>query len=282
MPGPLRIKAFAKVNLFLEIVDRRSDGYHLLSTVFQTISLADELTLRPAETLELSCSDPALPTDETNLAMRAAVWLKAGLGEKKGAAIHLDKKTPMGAGLGGGSSDAAAVLTGLSKLWRRQPAGSMLIKGAGKLGADVAFFLKGGTCAAAGIGDNLKPLPKLAKTWLVLVYPGFGVSTKEAYSKVKVALSGKRSLKNLIPLLAKPRPHAWVGELFNRFEEFIFPDHPELPQLKRELVEAGALGALMSGSGSSVFGVVENEAQGRKIWSGIRKKYPQSWLVHTV
>jgi len=277
----LRVKAYAKVNLFLEIMSRRSDGYHILSTLFQTISLADELTIRPSATLRLTCSDPALPTNESNLVMRAAVRLQKRLGEKRGAHIHLKKVVPMGAGLGGGSSDAAATLMALAKFWRRQPATSLMHSTALQLGADVPFFLIGGTCAAGGIGEKLRPLPKLAKTWLVLVYPGFGVSTQEAYSKVHVPLK-RLSIQKMIPLLKQPKSPAWLPNLFNRFEEFVFPGHPELPQLKQALVDAGASGSLMSGSGSSIFGVVPNEAQGRKTLAALRTKYPQSWLVHTV
>src|SRR4051812_41134207 len=121
MSSAQHVKAYAKINLFLEIPERRSDGYHILSTLFQTISLADELTFRPAKTLRLTCSDNALPVDEGNLVLRAAVLLRQRLGESAGAHIHLLKKVPMGAGLGGGSSDAAAALLALSKMWRRHP-----------------------------------------------------------------------------------------------------------------------------------------------------------------
>jgi 4-diphosphocytidyl-2-C-methyl-D-erythritol kinase len=281
MAASLRVKAYAKINLFLEITDRRSDGYHNLSTVFQTVSLADELQFKIAPDLSLSCSNPELPTDGRNLVLRAATLLKNRLSETKGAAIQLAKNVPTGAGLGGGSSDAAVVLTSLARLWRRQPSGFLLQKYAAQLGADVPFFLRGGTCAAGGIGDQLRPLPKLAKTWLVLVYPGFGVSTKEAYGRVQVPLK-KKTLRLMLPQLKSKKPSDWAPFLFNRFEEFVFPDHPELPALKRQLVEAGAIAALMSGSGSSVFGIVDSEARGRKVLSTIKIKYPQSWLVHTL
>ena len=282
MPPVQRIKAYAKINLFLEITNRRPDGYHTLSTIFQTISLADDLTLESADTLRLRCSDASLPTDESNLVMRAAMRLRDRLGESKGAAIYLQKNVPMGAGLGGGSGDAGALLAALPQWWKRQPSRTLLHQCAVKVGADVPFFLTGGTCSAGGIGDRLRPLPRLAKTWLVLVYPGFGVSTKEAYSKVKVAMKGKKSVQKMIPLLTRPNPAAWAGHLFNRFEEFVFPDHPELPRLKQDLLDAGAVGALMSGSGSSVFGIMPNEAQGKKALAALSTKYPQSWLVHTV
>lgn len=280
MASALRVKAYAKINLFLEITKRRTDGYHTLSTLFQTISLADELTFNASESVRLSCSDAALPTDERNLVFRAAMKLRKRLGENSGAQIHLKKTIPTGAGLGGGSSDAAATMLALSKRWRRHPSAALLQKTAVQLGADVPFFLKGGTCAASGIGDKLRPLPRLPKTWLVLVYPGFGVSTKEAYARVRVPLK-RKPINRFIPLLTRP-PSIWASQLFNRFEEFVFPDHPELPKLKQDLVDAGALGALMSGSGSSVFGIVESEAKGRKVLASMRKTYVQSWLVSTL
>ncbi len=278
----LRVKAYAKVNLFLEITGKRANGYHTLSTVFQTISLADELTLRPADTLRLSCSDASLPTDERNLAYRAADQFRKLIGERRGVHIHLEKKVPMGAGLGGGSSDAGTLLKALGTWWKKHPSPSLLHRCARRLGADVPFFLQGGTCAAGGIGDRLQGLPALKKTWLVLVYPGFGVNTREAYARVKVPVREERPIQSLTRWLSGPQLELWSDRLFNRFEEFVFPGRPTLVQLKQALREGGAQAALMSGSGSSVFGVVENESIGRRVLDSIRKKYPQSWLVHTL
>ena len=297
----MRVKAYAKVNLFLEITGKRPDGYHTLSTVFQTISLADEIALRPSPDLRLACSDATLPVDERNLAMRAAIRL---LGERvsekaskrvSNASPHsptrslahslvhitLTKNIPLGAGLGGGSSDAAAVLIGLSKFWRRRLPTSALQRCAKGLGADVPFFLTGGTCLGQGIGDRIKKLPALPKTWLVLVYPGFGVSTREAYARVRLPVKGLRSVHRFIKSLPTGNKE-WPSQLFNRFEEFVFPQYPELSRIKQGLLQAGARGALMSGSGSTVFGVAATEAQGREILAQFRKKYPQSWLVHTL
>src|SRR5436190_8446884 len=180
----IRLPAPAKINLFLEITGKRADGYHTLETVFQTVSLADELTFSLQTELTLTCSDPRLPTDESNLVMRAARGLREALKEKRGARISLKKIIPTGAGLGGGSSDAATTLLALQKLWRRSLSTSRLARLAASLGADVPFFLKKGLCVATGIGDRLKPLRRLPRTSLVLVYPGFGVSTKAAYARV--------------------------------------------------------------------------------------------------
>jgi 4-diphosphocytidyl-2-C-methyl-D-erythritol kinase len=268
----IRVTAHAKINFFLEITGKRPDGYHTLSTVFQTISLGDELTFQSTSELVLSCSDPNLPVDGRNLVMKAAVHLKEALKETRGARIHLEKKIPMGAGLGGGSSDAAAVLKTLPMLWGRRIGVTALKKIAVGLGADVPFFLRGGLCSATGIGNQLKPMKPLLKTWLVLVYPGFGVSTKAAYAKVNLPFADtpKRHV-------ADPRQN-----LFNRFEDLVFPDHPELPRLKQELLNAGAIGALMSGSGSAVYGLVGSKQEGAQILAQMQKTYNQSWLVHTV
>jgi 4-diphosphocytidyl-2-C-methyl-D-erythritol kinase len=268
----IRLTAYAKVNLYLEITGKRPDGYHTLSTLFQTISLGDKLTFSAADDLSLTCSDPTLPVDERNLVMRAAIRLRDVLKEKRGARIHLEKAVPMGAGLGGGSADAAATFKGLLKLWGRRLSVSAARRLAVQLGADVPFFLQGGLCYATGVGDVLKPQKPLPKIWMILVWPGFGVSTKEAYAKVSLPFADPPILRS-----ADPRE-----SLFNRFESVVFPDHPELPQLKQDLLAAGAVGALMSGSGSAVFGLVKSRAQGAQILSVIQKKYNHAWLVHTI
>jgi 4-diphosphocytidyl-2-C-methyl-D-erythritol kinase len=268
----IRLAAPAKVNLYLEITGKRSDGYHTLSTVFQTISLADELTFSPSDSLSLSCSDSALPVDERNIVTRAARRLQVSLKENRGAKIYLKKVVPMGAGLGGGSSDAATTFLGLLRLWGRKLSTLELRRLAVQLGADVPFFLKGGTCSATGIGDKLKVLKPLPKTWMVLVWPGFGVSTKEAYEKVQMPFTRPEPRHS-----ADPR-HC----LFNRFESLVFPHHPELPRLKEDLLSGGATVALMSGSGSSIFGLAKSRAHGAQIKSRIQKKYNHCWLVHTI
>lgn len=268
----IRLTAHAKVNLFLEITGRRPDGYHTLSTAFQTISLGDELVFAPAAHLSLTCSDSSLPVDEQNLVMRAALRLREALKEERGAKIRLDKKVPMGAGLGGGSADAAATIKGLLQLWGRRLDISVVRRLAVGLGADVPFFLRGGLCFATGIGEKLKARKPLPKTWMVLVWPGFGVSTKEAYAKVRLPFTD-------LPIHRSADPRQ---SLFNRFESLVFPEHPELPRLKSALLDAGATGALMSGSGSSVFGLAKSRVQAEQILTRIQKSYNHAWLVHTI
>jgi 4-diphosphocytidyl-2-C-methyl-D-erythritol kinase len=276
----IRIPALAKVNLFLEITGKQPDGYHTLSTVFQSISLSDTLTFEHAPDLTLECNDPSLPVDETNLVMKAARKLREELKEERGAKIILQKEIPTGAGLGGGSSDAAATIQGLQRLWRRELKPSALQKLAVSLGADVPFFLEGGTCTATGIGERLRPLTPLGKTWLVLVWPGFGVSTKEAYGRVQVPVNEPRTPRRLLTCFTEQRQ--WAGELFNRFEEFVFPQYPEIAKVKQEMLAMGAQGALMSGSGSSVFCVVPSATEGRKMVAAFKPRYPKTYLIATL
>jgi 4-diphosphocytidyl-2-C-methyl-D-erythritol kinase len=278
----IRVAAPAKINFFLEITGKRSDGYHTLATLFQTISLADELQIKPSDTLRMTCSNPALATDESNLVLRAAMRLQSLLKEKRGAHLHLIKRIPMGAGLGGGSSDAAAALLGLLKFWKRRVPLSALQREAVRLGADVPFFLQKGLCSATGIGERLKRLPKLPAIWLVLVYPGFGVSTKEAYAKVRLPWGTPVSMTPILRALRGKGQAAWRGKLFNRFEDLVFPDHAALPSLKSRLRDLGATESLMSGSGSSVFGIVPSRSVGARVLSEVQKQYPQSWLVHSL
>jgi 4-diphosphocytidyl-2-C-methyl-D-erythritol kinase len=268
----IRLTAHAKINWFLEITGKLSNGYHTLDTVFQTISLGDTLSFKPANELTLTCTDPTLPVDERNLAMKAALRLQTLLKEKRGAAIHLEKISPMGAGLGGGSADAAAVLKGLLKLWHRKISSTALKRLAVSLGADVPFFLTGGTCRATGIGEKLKALKSVPKTWLVIVWPGFGVATKDAYGKVQLPFATTAPRQKSDPRQA----------LFNRFESLVFPDHPKLPALKQQLLDGGATAALMSGSGSAVFGVMPSQKAAHALRQSIKSAYPHSWVVHTL
>ena len=181
----LKVSAFAKINLDLRVLGRRPDGYHELRTTFQSIALADTLTFtRSTGSFRIVCSDPACPTDKSNLVWRAAalVWKAARRrGAPKGVTVRLDKRVPMQAGLGGGSSDAAAALRALAKWWRVNVAPDELRRLASAVGADVPYFLEGGTALGLNRGDVLVPLDDIARRWVVLIVPDFGVSTKDAF-----------------------------------------------------------------------------------------------------
>lgn len=257
----ITVQAPAKINLGLHIVGRRPDGYHEIDTVFQKISLCDTLriTLRGSG-ISLTCSAPEIPSGPENLAHRAAEVLLQHAGTRCGVSIHLEKSIPAGAGLGGGSSDAAAVLRGLSVLLQTGLSHAHLADIGLSLGADVPFFLTDySTAHATGIGEILRPLHCAVPLWFVVVYPGFSVSTSWAYRSVsKYKLLTNRTKKfsvgdSIVDV------QAVCTLLKNDFEEVVIPAHSEIAAVKSALQKAGARGCLLSGSGSSVYGIFETQ-----------------------
>jgi 4-diphosphocytidyl-2-C-methyl-D-erythritol kinase len=268
----LRGRAPAKINLALRILGRRRDGFHELRTVLQTISLADRLTVayrpRGKNKVNLACDCPEL-AEEKNLATVAARRLLEA-GSRRGTVdIELTKRIPVGAGLGGGSSDAAAVLVALSKMLRPPPAPRLLFEIAAGLGSDVPFFLVGGSCVGVGRGEEVYPLPDIPRQWVVILAPDEPISTVRAYQDLdrvrgaRLTVDASRNIINgfysgicapqetgvCAPTEASPNPFA------NDFEAVIFQRFPELGGWKDRLVRAGASGAMLSGSGSAVFGL---------------------------
>jgi 4-diphosphocytidyl-2-C-methyl-D-erythritol kinase len=233
----MQVRSFAKINWSLRVTGKRGDGFHDLETIFQTISLHDTLTFTTSDRLTLTCDDPSIPTDETNLVLRAARALGA-----PPVAIHLEKRIPAGGGLGGGSSNAAATLMALSAHFGIE---APLAELALSLGSDVPFFLVGGTAYATGRGEVLTPLPPAAGLPLLLLMPDERVLTKEAFA----------GLKRFSPPLGLERAGRLdPDDLINDFEVSVFAVLPRLATLKQRLVDAGAVWAAMSGSGSTIAG----------------------------
>jgi 4-diphosphocytidyl-2-C-methyl-D-erythritol kinase len=243
----VRVQAFAKINLSLRVLGVRADGYHELRTLFQSIALHDTLTIRRARgPFRLRCDDPACPGDDTNLVWRAAarLWTASGRrGAPRDIAVDLHKRIPVQAGLGGGSSDAAAALRALGRLWRVDEARVRAVGAA--IGADVPYFFEGGRVLGLERGDLLFPLVDEPAAWVVLVLPAFGVSTKEAFGWWDEGQRAPRVLS-----LAK-------GELVNDLEGPVAAHYPQIARLIAALRRAGASHAAMSGSGSAVFGLFQ-------------------------
>jgi 4-diphosphocytidyl-2-C-methyl-D-erythritol kinase len=275
------LSAAAKVNLVLEVLSKRPDGYHEIVTLMQTVDLADRLTLEDADTLELRASAAGLPTDGTNLALRAAQALRKAAGIEQGVRIALDKRIPVAAGLGGGAADAAAVLIGLNRLWGLGWSVARLADVAVGLGMDVPFFLQGGGALATGRGERLEPVAGRGLA-LVLVNPRFGSSTAEVYGRVTPAMytDGKRALA-LVDALRSGRAARVAASLYNGLRAAVAPIHPEVGRMEAALLAAGALGAAMSGSGPTVFGVARSFEQARQIRTRLARASWACWAVRT-
>ena len=263
----LTLQAHAKINLGLRIVGRRKDGYHRLHTLFQEIDFGDEVILEetPSGAVTLEVTGPYakdVPADETNLCLQAARLFQKEAGIHDGVQIHLKKQIPPGAGLGGGSSDAALVLRGLNLLWKRGRRWDQLEQLAGQLGADVPFFIRGGLQLGEGIGELLTPLATRLPYTVVLVIPPFGVDTAWAY--------GQFAARQTFPAppgfdrLIAQDPIPWDA-FTNDFEAVVFPEHGLLRTLKAGLLAAGAVWAGLSGSGSTVVGLFEEQPQPQQL-----------------
>lgn len=262
-PARITVRAHAKVNLDLRVLGTRSDGYHELRTVFQSIELHDTLVCAERRgAFELRCRRPGVPLDETNLVWRAAAALWKALGRPGGpvdAVVTIDKVIPVQSGLGGGSADAAAALQGLGRLWGGAPL-TLLREVAAGIGADVPFFLSGGTALGLGRGEEIYPLVDLPPHWIVIVRPPFGVSTAEAYAWYEEDKdAGLRDEIRELQILPVPWPSR-AAQMINDLEPPVVRRHPEIGALRTALKETGAAAAAMSGSGSAVFGLYRGRA----------------------
>ncbi|MBD0373029.1 MAG: 4-(cytidine 5'-diphospho)-2-C-methyl-D-erythritol kinase [Pyrinomonadaceae bacterium] len=257
------LPAYAKINWRLHVLGRRADGFHELRTIFQTVTLQDRLIFAQSETesLALTCDDASIPVDERNLVLRAARALREKYEVRAGARVHLEKRIPAEAGLGGGSSDAAITLLGLAHLWRIKTNREALAEIGASLGADVPFFLTGGTALGTGLGTEIEPLADVRAERLLIVKPRAKVSTAEAYKALKrPALTKEMSDIILSISRAEARLQDSLHEvLHNDFEPAIYALYPEIAHARARLIEQGASGALLAGSGASVFGIFDNE-----------------------
>jgi 4-diphosphocytidyl-2-C-methyl-D-erythritol kinase len=268
----ITLRAYAKVNLTLDVVGRREDGYHLLESVMQSISLADTLTLKKGSGgISLHCDHPLVPTDQNNICWRAA----AAFGEYTqmrdvSVGIRITKAIPVAAGLGGGSADAAAVLYGLNRLYAAGLDLGQLQEIGLTIGADVPFCLQGGTCLVQGIGEKVTTVPTFPQAALVLVKPQAAVSTAEAYGRLGEEAHGGRSTQSLVKLLNENHPIPSLAEVLeNALESATIPIVPAVGVWKERLISFGAHGAMMSGSGPAVFGLFSHVQRAK----GFRDRY---------
>jgi 4-diphosphocytidyl-2-C-methyl-D-erythritol kinase len=277
----LALRTAAKVNLTLEVLGKRTDGYHEIATVMQAVDLADRLTLDDADGFELCSTSVVVPTDARNLALRAAMALQHAAGVSRGVRITLDKRIPVAAGLGGGSSDAAAVLLGLNRVWGLRWPLARLDEVAATLGSDVPFFLRGGAAMATGRGDKVEPLTGRSLA-LVLVNPRFPASTAEMYGRVTPAMYTDGAATRALADSLRRGPARIAASLYNGMEAAAAGVFPQIAQMRAALLAAGALGALMSGSGPTVFGVARSWEQARQIRARVARGSWECWAVRTL
>jgi 4-diphosphocytidyl-2-C-methyl-D-erythritol kinase len=257
----ITLPAFAKINLGLRVLGRRADGYHEIDTVFQTISLHDsiKLTATNSPQIILSCNDRSLPNDARNLVYRAAEALRACLAPDRGAHIHLEKRIPLQAGLGGGSSDSAVTMLALIYLWQLQTETVKLLEIASSLGADVPFFFFGGRARGTGIGNDLELLDDGPDKFLLVVKPNANISSAQAYESLKARSLTTTKAKTILSSSDRAGiSNSLSPELLqNDFEPVAFELEPEIKRAKTALISAGAESAVLAGSGAAVFGVFD-------------------------
>lgn len=287
---PLEKLSGCKINLLLNILGKRADGFHDLETVMQPVPLYDELRFEPRPSgIELTCNHPRLPVGPENLVYRAAEKFFAESGPKAGIRIHLEKRIPLAAGLGGGSGNAATTLIALNESFDQPLGNAALRKIAAELGSDVPFFLENKPAIALGRGEEVRPLepfPALRGRSLILVYPGFGVSTAWAYqalARFPKLLSGTPGrAERLVQTLAGGDLSAAAGQFFNSLEGPVLEKYPLLALIQDFFREQGVIGTLMSGSGSTTFAVVKERAMAEEMVAKLNLKFEANFWTTIV
>lgn len=262
------IDARAKINLSLDVIGKRENGYHELKMIMQELDLKDRVTISKSEStkdtknhkmeIEITCDNPYVPLDEKNIVWKAVVLMSEEYDIEGKVKIHIEKRIPLSGGMGGGSTDAAATLKGINELWKLQITDEKLMELGLKLGADVPFFVRGGTALAEGIGEQLTPLTPFKDRWILIANPGFNVSTKDVYQHLNLEkLKDRPIMRDIISFIELGDTESLAKNMKNALESVTIPMHPEIREIKKAMIRCGALGSLMSGSGASVFGIFE-------------------------
>ncbi|MFN3531071.1 MAG: 4-(cytidine 5'-diphospho)-2-C-methyl-D-erythritol kinase [Candidatus Brocadia sp.] len=270
--GKIKIAAPAKINLFLEILGKRPDGYHEIETVMQQVSLCDYIYMENHnKDIKFTCSNPGLSVDEDNLVLKAVRLFQKESKVSRGVKIHLEKRIPIGAGLGGGSSDAVATLFGLNKVWDVGYDEKRLMSLAEKLGSDTPFFVSGNTAVCKGRGEVVTPYPLNVKYNYIIIYPRLEVSTATVYKNFKIVLTKNLKDVNLfLRSLSSGSPEKLGASLHNRLEEVVFRLYPGIEKIKKTLAMFDFCGILLSGSGSALYGLCNGERDSKEIEQRIK------------
>ena len=281
----MKIKAYAKINISLDIVGKReSDGYHLLKMIMQNIDLYDEISIeKQKEGITISCNKNYVPTDSRNLAYKAASLFKETYNIEDGVHIDIVKNIPVSAGLAGGSTDAAAVLKLMNKIFEVNVSDEELMNIGLKLGADIPYCINGGTALCEGIGEKITTLPPFKDKILVLVKPSFGVSTKEVYKSFNLdRVKVHPKTESLIEAMEQDNLYYVANNMKNLLENVTLRKHNILIKIKEDMNRYGAVGSMMSGSGPSVFAFFDDMLKAQKCYEKMKENYREVFLTRTI
>ncbi len=271
----IALESYGKINLSLDVLGKREDGYHELNTIMQEIELKDTIILEEKATgIKIQSNDKNLPLDNTNLVYKAWEKIMDKVGENKGISITIDKKIPLAAGLAGGSSNAASVLKGLNQLWNLKLSKEELMDIGLEIGADVPFCIMGGTAWATGIGEKLTRLKPFSDKMLLLANPGIFVSTKKVYNNLDLNQMGNINIEEIIYFIEEENLLKLGQNMANTMEKTVIKKYPIIAQIKKDMLKYGALGSLMSGSGPTVFGLFDDKEKLLRCKEELEKKVP--------
>jgi 4-diphosphocytidyl-2-C-methyl-D-erythritol kinase len=277
------VKAPAKINLALDVLSKRPDGYHDVAMIMQTVALYDTISVRSGfEGIKLTSDSSKIPIDETNIAYKAAHYLSTKYNVKRGAHIHIEKRIPVAAGLAGGSTDAAAVLKLLNKAWELKLSKAELMDAGKKLGSDVPFCIQGGTCLAEGLGEKLTVIKSMPDCYILLAKPNISVSTQEVYQSLNLnEIEERPNMPAILQAIENQDLMGISNSMVNVLETVTTKMHPIIVELKQKLMENGAVGSIMSGSGPTVFGVFEDMATAQGAHDSIKTLVSEIYVVKT-
>lgn len=282
----IEIDSYSKINLTLNILAKRQDGYHNIETIMQSVNLADRIFIKEEkEGIRIKCNHPLVPVDTQSLTYRSAEKILNRYRITKGVKIEINKKIPLASGMAGGSANSASILVGINKLFALNLSNKDLREIGEELGMDVPFCILNGTALAYHKGEKVIPLPLIdPPLWIIIINPGFEIPTKWAYNSLDLdqIKKEKNNIEAMLKALKERELEGIAKNLFNSFEELVIEKYPEIGKIKDRLTEEGALGALMSGSGPTVFGIAQNKEQALKIYEKLKPEYKSIWVVNTI
>jgi len=282
----IEIDSYSKINLTLHILGKRQDGYHDIETIMQSVNLADRIFIKEEkEGIKIKCSHPLIPVDTQSLTYRTAEKILSRYRVTKGVRIEIDKKIPLASGMAGGSANSASILVGINKLFTLNLNNKDLREIGEELGMDVPFCIQNGTALAYHRGEKVTPLSSINPAlWTIIINPGFEIPTKWAYNNLDLEQikKEKNNTKAMLKTLKERELQGIVKNLFNSFEGLIIKKYPEIGKIKDRLIEEGSIGALMSGSGPTVFGIAQNKEEALEIYEKLKLEYKLIWVVQTI